>query len=132
VAAVLTGYESDFSDDDPLDDMVENEEVEGENENGVDDDGIRTRRHKLGIPARKARQISSENRRNEALVDIEKVVKSRKTQFEAGAHGLQAYRAQAIQSYFRLVVRNGRKGIEASEMAAESHGFAKDWGGDGL
>ena len=33
------------------------------------------------------------------------------------------------KSYFRLVVRNGRKGIEASEMAAESHGFAKHWGG---
>jgi hypothetical protein len=63
VAAVLTGYESDFSDDDPLDDMVENEEVEGEDENAVDDDGIRTRqRRKLDIPAQIARQIASDNR----------------------------------------------------------------------
>lgn len=64
----------------------------------------------------------------QALDDIEKVVKSRKTQFEAGAHGLQAYRVQAIQSYFRMVVHNGHKGIEALEMAAETHGFARQWG----
>ena len=63
VAAVLTGYESDFSDDDPLDDMVKNEEVEGEDENAVDDDGIQTRqRHKLDIPARIACQTTSKNR----------------------------------------------------------------------
>jgi hypothetical protein len=39
MAAVLTEYECDFSNDDPLDDMVENK-VGGENENAVVDDGI--------------------------------------------------------------------------------------------
>ena len=101
VTAVLTGYESDFSDDDPLDDMVGNE-VEGKDENAVDDDGTQTRQwRKLDIPARIARQTASENQRNElkqVLVDIESVVKSRKTHFEAGAHGLQAYRAQELFS----------------------------------
>jgi hypothetical protein len=112
--------------------MVKNE-VEGKDENAVVDDGIQTRQwRKLNIPARIAHHTASENRRNElkqALVDIESVVKSRKIHFEAGAHGLQAYQAQAIQSYFCPVVRNGCKGIEASEIAAESHGFAKHWGG---
>ena len=28
-----------------------------------------------------------------------------------------------------MVIHNGRKGIDASEIAAESHGFAKKWGG---
>ena len=28
-----------------------------------------------------------------------------------------------------MVVNNGHNGIEASEIAAESHGFAKNWGG---
>jgi len=42
---VLTGYESDFSDDDPLDDMVGNE-VEGKDENAVDDDGTQTRQRR--------------------------------------------------------------------------------------
>ena len=50
VTAVLTGYESDFSNNDPLY-MVDNG-VEGENENAVVDDGIHTRRRgKLNIPA---------------------------------------------------------------------------------
>ena len=46
-----------------------------------------------------------------------------------GVHSLQAYCALAIQSYFWMVVHNGQKGIEASVIAAESHGFAKNWGG---
>ena len=49
--------------------------------------------------------------------------------FEAGDHGLQAKRACAIESYLHLVVNNGWERIKASEMAAESHGFAKRWGG---
>jgi hypothetical protein len=36
---------------------------------------------------------------------------------------------QAIESYLGLVVEKGRKGIPASETAAEGLGFARGWGG---
>ena len=50
-------------------------------------------------------------------------------QYQAGDKGLQSYRARTIQSHLRMVVKNGRRSVEASEIAAESHGFARDWGG---
>ena len=49
------------------------------------------------------------------LKDIEKHIRSRKTKFQGGSRGLQSYHAQAIESYLRLVVHNGYKGIPASE-----------------
>ena len=63
------------------------------------------------------------------LNDIEKLIQSWKTKFQAGSRGLQAYHAQAIESYLWLVVRKNYKGILASETAAEAFGFAKKWGG---
>ena len=49
--------------------------------------------------------------------------------FKGGVQGLQSYWAQAIESYLRLVVKKGQKGIPASETAAEGLGFARGWGG---
>ena len=63
------------------------------------------------------------------LKDIEKLIQSQKTKFEGGSHGLQSYHAQAIESYFWLIVCKKYKGIPASEAAAEAFGFARKWGG---
>ncbi|KAF9461189.1 hypothetical protein BDZ94DRAFT_1264200 [Collybia nuda] len=65
----------------------------------------------------------------ERLLAIEKLIRLKKTVFAAGHNGLQAYRARAIQSHLQMVVNNGCHAIEASEMAAESQGFARKWGG---
>jgi hypothetical protein len=64
-----------------------------------------------------------------ALQDIEKVILSKKTQFAGGIHGLQVRQAHTIQSHLALVVHNGRNFTDASQCAAESHGFASGWGG---
>jgi hypothetical protein len=64
-----------------------------------------------------------------ALADMEKLLKSKKTEFVAGPRGLQARRALAIQSHLKLVVSNNQLFVDASEMAAETHGFAQKWGG---
>ena len=80
----------------------------------------------------KAREAACQNKQKileSALNDIEKLIQSRKTKFQAGLQGLQAYHAQAIESYLQLVVHKNYKGIPASETAAEAFGFAKKWGG---
>ena len=80
----------------------------------------------------KAREVACQNKwkiLESALNDIEKLIRSRKTKFQAGSWGLQAYRAQAIESYLWLVVHKNYKGIPASETAAEAFSFAKKWGG---
>ncbi|KAG1727295.1 uncharacterized protein EDB91DRAFT_1061178 [Suillus paluster] len=64
-----------------------------------------------------------------ALAAIEKHLKSKKTAFIGGLNGLQAKRARSIQSYLMMVVKKGRLSIDASKRAAESHGFAAEWGG---
>ena len=139
MGAVFTGYTSDLSDDDltaldlPSDDEILDPENHRDSGAAATDEQPRKRAwHNLDIPVRIAHKLAHENRYKElrqALADIEKVVRSRRTEFQAGHHGLQAYRAQAIQSYFRMVVNNGHKSIEASEIAAESQGFVKKWGG---
>jgi hypothetical protein len=63
-----------------------------------------------------------------ALKMIEKVIATKKKVFKAGRNGLQSYQARAIQSHLHMVVHNGRKHIEVSERAAESQGFAANWG----
>jgi len=62
-------------------------------------------------------------------VAIDKLIASKKTHFEAGHNGLQAYQAQSIQSCLRMVVKKNRGLTDAAEQAAESHGFAAGWGG---
>jgi len=63
-----------------------------------------------------------------ALTDIEKLIRSCKTKFQASQRGLQSYWAQAIESYLQLVGWNKIKGIPASETAAEALSFVKGWG----
>jgi hypothetical protein len=90
------------------------------------------KRRKLSVPARVARQLKKETREKEqsdALVDIQKVIRSKRAVFAAGSTGLQSYRARAIESYLQMVVVNKRGCIEASERAAEAQGFAPKWGG---
>ncbi|KAG2159301.1 uncharacterized protein EDB93DRAFT_1237498 [Suillus bovinus] len=62
-----------------------------------------------------------------ALEAIEKLLKSKKTNFVSD--GLQAKWARTIQSHLALIVKRGHSSIEASERAAESHGFAAAWSG---
>ena len=80
----------------------------------------------------KAREAARQNKwkiLESALNDIEKLIRSQKTKFQAGSQGLQAYHAQAIESYLWLVVCKNYKGIPASETAAEAFRFVKKWGG---
>ena len=79
----------------------------------------------------KAREAAHQNKwkiLESMLNDIEKLIQSWKTKFQAGLWGLQVYHAQAIESYLWLVVRKNYKGIRASETAAEAFRFAKKWG----
>ncbi|KAL1672218.1 hypothetical protein EV122DRAFT_255977 [Schizophyllum commune] len=90
------------------------------------------KRRKLVISARDARREQQEKRLKElkkALKDIRRLIRSKKDVFHAGSASLQAYRARAIESHLTMVLKNGRKHMEASEMAAEAHGFARNWGG---
>ena len=90
------------------------------------------KRQKLDIPARKLRKLKYGKHRQQAekgLCNIEKLITSKRTAFDAGEGGLQAYRAWAIQSCLHMVVNNGWMLMEASERATESQGFAPVWGG---
>ncbi|KAJ7091696.1 hypothetical protein C8R43DRAFT_908229 [Mycena crocata] len=89
------------------------------------------KRRKLDVPAREMRKKKQAARQLEfqkALDDIQKQIKSKKTEFAAGRNSLQEYRARAIQSYLLMVVKHGRLTVEASERAAESQGFAAKCG----
>ncbi|KAI5990947.1 hypothetical protein EDD15DRAFT_2169699 [Pisolithus albus] len=90
------------------------------------------KRRRLEIPASAARQqarIQKQKALESALEDIEKLICSKKNVFDTGQHGLQAYRARAIQSYLWMVVHNKKRHVDASERAAESQGFSERWGG---
>ncbi|KAG0704004.1 hypothetical protein DFH29DRAFT_802522 [Suillus ampliporus] len=90
------------------------------------------KRRKLDVPYRVERAEKRKQQLDDlaaALRDIEKVILSKKTQFAGGIHGLQAKRAHTVQSHLALVVRNGQNFTDASQRAAESHGFASGWGG---
>src|ERR1700733_7859170 len=63
------------------------------------------------------------------LLNIEKLIALKQTEFDAGQTGLQAYRARLIQSCLHMVINNQRNLIDAFECAAESQGFAAKWGG---
>ncbi|KAF9455892.1 hypothetical protein BDZ94DRAFT_1293065 [Collybia nuda] len=87
---------------------------ESEDDNEDDPPPAKQIRTKLPIPA--CERCESLQR---GLLAIEKLIRSKKT----------AYCACAIQSHLQMVVNNGCHAIEASEMAAESQGFARKWGG---
>jgi hypothetical protein len=130
-----TSNESDddiWEDDWPEEDQVEEDESRGEDEMIEPESQPRQKRRKLDVPVLKARAAARKNKRlilKSALVDIQKLIRSRRTNFEGGARGLQSYRAQAIESYLCLVVNGNQNGIPASETAAECLGFARAWGG---
>ncbi|KIJ51680.1 hypothetical protein M422DRAFT_78752, partial [Sphaerobolus stellatus SS14] len=87
---------------------------------------------KLDVPAHEAHMKAKEVtvlKQQEAWVAIQKLITSKKDLFESGHNGLQEYRARAIESCLQMMVKNGRKLMDTSERAAESQGFAKNWGG---
>ncbi|KAI0669314.1 hypothetical protein C8Q78DRAFT_992921 [Trametes maxima] len=68
--------------------------------------------HHLAIPARKRHQLQAAQAKcrkklTKALKVIEKLIWSKYNNFDMRSHGLQAYWAQCIQSYLRVVVHNG-------------------------
>ena len=90
------------------------------------------KRRKLDVPVLIQREKSREKWLTamlEALVDLNKVIQSKKTKFSGGPQGLQARRARAIAGHLFLVTKSGRSFTGAAEMAAESNGFAPKWGG---
>ena len=90
------------------------------------------KRQKLAVPFRAQCEIDATARleaQENALVEIEKLLKLTKTEFAGGPHGLQAKWAWSIQSHLSLMIWKGQNTINASEMAAECHGFAAVWGG---
>src|SRR6266540_3997192 len=90
------------------------------------------KRRRLNVPSHVERQRVWKERWDsleKALFDIEKLIASKKTKFDAGREGLQARRARAIQSYLFMVLKNKRNGRDASERAAEVQGFSVIWGG---
>ena len=118
--AVFLGYLSDISDDDSI-------EENGDSEN-EDPPAKRTQTEStcaIRVQARAARRKELVL----ALNDIETTISSKCAVFSAGHNGLQSYRAHAIQSHLRMVVNNYRTHTQASEIAAESQGFARTWGG---
>lgn len=90
------------------------------------------KRRKLEVPVlvqREKKQKERERILREAFADLNKVNKSTKTKFVGGANGLQARRARAMASHLQLVTKNDRTFTVAADIAAESHGFARKWGG---
>ncbi|KAG6899059.1 hypothetical protein C0993_001276 [Termitomyces sp. T159_Od127] len=90
------------------------------------------KRRCLEVPVCEQRQRKQAEKRKDlekALGDLEKHIKSKKTNFEGGPKGLQSYCALAMQSFLRMVIKNGQLSVDASLKAAESHGFAVKWGG---
>jgi hypothetical protein len=130
-------YLSDMSDDGTDTDdhgNADNEETDSEAPS------CRTPSHQPSPLKRHKPEVSYREQRNQkrsehmaslttALKDIDYLIKSKKTKYLSGPQGLQARRTLAIQSHLRIVVKNQRFSIDASERAAESHGFAAVWGG---
>jgi hypothetical protein len=126
-------YLSDMSDDDTnIDDCGEADDEEPKAPSCKSRQPPPLKRQKLEVSYREQRNRKRIKRMASlatALKDIDCLIKSKKTKYESGPQGLQARRALTIQSYLRIVVKNQRFSIEASERAAESHGFAAVWGG---
>ncbi|KAG2123196.1 hypothetical protein BD769DRAFT_1389338 [Suillus cothurnatus] len=90
------------------------------------------KRQKLKVPyheQRKQRQAAKHAELEHANKDIMKHLKSKKMVFVGGPHGLQACCACTIEAHLMLVVKNKHGFKVASEMAAETNGFAAKWGG---
>ncbi|KAJ7708564.1 hypothetical protein B0H14DRAFT_2646573 [Mycena olivaceomarginata] len=112
---IFTGYLSDLPSDET---SSSSSEDEADEESDKPPPKKRVRR-KLDVPARTARLLGREKQAKDlqtGLTDIEKLISSG----VSGAHD---------PSHLQMVVRNKRKVIKASEIAAESQGFAAKWGG---
>ena len=111
--AAHLGYESDVPDDEPLEDLADDDPVESSREAEYEPITVASKgrvRHKLDIPVLKAwENVCNECHKwlQQALNDIEKLIKSKQTYFDAGQKSLQSYRALAIQSHLCMVVQNG-------------------------
>jgi len=149
-SAIFTGYLSDISiSKDELDgqgdlDGKESGEAEGDDSQDVTIPSIAQitifctqeapalKQHKTDIPARTAHKLACEQWRiaqEKALHDIEGLIRSACNIFVAGQNGLQSYHMRAVQGCLQMVVNNQRGLIDASQRAAESQGFAENWGG---
>ncbi|KAJ7333495.1 hypothetical protein DFH08DRAFT_708132 [Mycena albidolilacea] len=120
VYGYLSDVESSESDSDSGD--------EGGDESETRAQPVRNKRRKLDVPVREQVRLKKEKRakdRHDALTAVEKVISLKRTEYQGP---LQAKRTQVIQSTLHLVVRNSRSLMEASAMAAETHGFAAIWG----
>ena len=137
---IFTGYISDLEEDEDSDEVQNSlaDRKDSDYDLELSEASFRVqeppdrKRHRHQIPVRVAKKKQKVERHEEwekALTAIEKLIASKKDVFEAGRNSLQAYRARAIQSHLHMVLRNGRKQIDASERAAESQGFAAKWGG---
>ena len=88
-------------------------------------------RMKHEIPVRQQRaQVKEEKAKanKEALDNLQALIRSKKTTFQAGNTGLQLHRVRAIESHLKMVVNRGRSFMEASSIAAESQGFSPSHG----
>ncbi|KAG2126890.1 uncharacterized protein EDB93DRAFT_1272748 [Suillus bovinus] len=125
----LLGFLSDFSSDE--DDGDSNTNMD----HSDDHDGtsrvssaLPRKRQKLEVPYREQRKQKQADLEH-AYKDITKHLKSKKTVFAGGPRGLQARGACTIEVHLMLVVKNKHSFKVASEMAAETNGFAAKWGG---
>lgn len=145
-AVLFGGYEADLPDDEPLEPPIlsddehehagvcedEHEEDVGGCSNDCDSDQneepIRKRQRRvLDIPVLEARHHKQRARRiklERALSSVDKKIRSRKTTWTGGEHGLEAMCARAIRVYLQLVLK-GVKGLPASKIAAQSSNLVK-------
>ncbi|KAG2031688.1 hypothetical protein BDR03DRAFT_1015862, partial [Suillus americanus] len=138
------GYISDLSSDSESDADIEDSNINSPDTNDDNEmmptqagDGRLPRvppckQQRLDVPQKVQQERKQEYRSKEmkkALEDMDKLLKSKKTQMVGGLQGLQARCTQAIQSHLKLVATNGRTFLDASEHAAEARGFAVKWGG---
>ncbi|KAJ3728200.1 hypothetical protein DFJ43DRAFT_1001247 [Lentinula guzmanii] len=89
------------------------------------------KRRKLDIPVRELRAKAKEKRAQEfldAFTAIHKLLNSKRAEFEAGPHSLQARRAHAIHGLLLLVVKRNESFMAASKMSAATHGFSPEFG----
>jgi hypothetical protein len=63
-----------------------------------------------------------------AHIDVEKLLKSKKTKFVGGRGALQERWTRAIECHLRLMTKNGQRSPDAAKRAAEGQGFATKWG----
>ncbi|TBU51723.1 hypothetical protein BD310DRAFT_953119 [Dichomitus squalens] len=78
--------------------------------------------------ARQKAQDAAREACRKALVDMKKLLSSRKALLVGRASGLQAYQARAIQACLHLMDAEGQGMMAASEVAARANLFSRKWG----